>query len=81
MEPVDSVAALVANAQFRLALKGYNVKDVDEFLADIADRTEHGQVIPASEFDGVRFRLGLKGYNVDDVDSFLSNLAKRLATP
>jgi len=66
--------------EFRHALKGYNVEEVDEFLEALAARLERGEALFPEDVMSNGFRISWKGYHKQDVDSFLELLAAAINT-
>jgi DivIVA domain-containing protein len=68
------------NEEFRHALKGYNVEEVDEFLQALAARLERGETLFPEDMISNGFRISWKGYFMQDVDSFLKLMAAAIDT-
>jgi DivIVA domain-containing protein len=76
LPPVGSVINLVDGATFRKANLGYNMKQVDEFLAGVKTKTRMGDRISPSEISDVNFDASRGGYHVDEVDQLLATIAR-----
>jgi DivIVA domain-containing protein len=74
----DSFLNRVAEATFRLGLKGYSVIEVDRLLRELTARLVRGETIPPAEIKAASFRKMFKGYNCKEVDAFLAELAADL---
>ncbi len=72
------LAQTVRRVEFRLALRGYDVTEVDRFLEAVAARLDSRAPFDAGELTGAQFRRSLKGYNQDEVDAFLGDLASKI---
>jgi DivIVA domain-containing protein len=77
---VESLSQRIESVKFRLGLKGYNVDEVDRFLANLSHRIDNGDAITANELDHPQFRRSLKGYNIDEVDGFVRDIASSLGS-
>lgn len=75
---MDSVRTRITHVQFRLTLNGYNVDEVDNFLADLAQRIEIGDTISGKDLSDLSFDRSLKGYETQEVDAFVQVLASQL---
>jgi DivIVA domain-containing protein len=67
-------------ARFHQSLRGYNIKDVDEFLKLVAREVDAGRS-PVSLIEGAEFRQTLRGYNVNEVDKYLSSVSSGASLP
>jgi DivIVA domain-containing protein len=69
-------ASAIRKTKFSEKLRGYHPRDVDQFLAQVADRIDAG--LPVAEMArDVKFREKLRGYRPDEVDALLSRLASQ----
>ena len=73
--PLQDVASVLRTVEFRVALKGYNVLQVDEFLDSLAAKIDTGEEVFAEDVLFNEFRVSWKGYNKQEVDEFLERLA------
>jgi DivIVA domain-containing protein len=73
--PAPPLASLPRIVEFRLAFKGYNVDQVDEFLDSLAAKLDRGEELFAEDVISNEFRISWKGYNKGEVDEFLERLA------
>ena len=69
-----AIAAKINDARFPQRLRGYNIGDVDQFLADLAGRLIGGQEVNAEDLRRTRFRQTLRGYGVQEVDALLRDI-------
>jgi DivIVA domain-containing protein len=82
VQPVEDslrMEDLLRTVKFRLALKGYNVDEVDEFLDALAVKVHGDEALFPEDVTSHEFRIGLKGYSVDEVDEFLQMLAPMIS--
>ena len=73
--PPPDVASVLRCVEFRIALKGYNVLQVDEFLDALAVKLDSGEALFAEDLISNEFRISWKGYQKDEVDEFLGGFA------
>ena len=66
---------MLRTVEFRVALKGYNVLQVDEFLDSLAAKIDTREEIFAEDVLSNEFRVSWKGYKKQEVDEFLERLA------
>jgi DivIVA domain-containing protein len=66
--------------RFSQSLRGYNIKDVDEFLELVAQEVDAGRW-PASLIESAKFRKTLRGYRISEIDRYLSNLSHGAPPP
>ena len=66
--------------EFNLALKGYDVDEVDKYLEEVIQRNTEWSANPVGpdELRHRRFRVGLKGYNRNEVDVAMEKAAVQL---
>jgi DivIVA domain-containing protein len=74
-----SPSLFVRDVEFRHALKGYNVAQVDEFLEALADKLDGGEALFAEDVISNEFRTSWKGYYKEEVDEFLKHLAAEVS--
>jgi DivIVA domain-containing protein len=60
--------------RFSQSLRGYSVKDVDEFLELVAREVDAGRS-PASLIESAKFRQTLRGYKINEIDKYLNKLS------
>ena len=61
--------------EFRFALKGYDVAQVDELLEALAAKLDRGEELFSEDVISNEFRVSWKGYQKEEVDEFLEGLA------
>ena len=76
----DPLVSALRTEEFRLALKGYNVNEVDKFLDGLADRLERNDALFPEDVIRNEFRTSWKGYNKQDVHDFLRQIAAAIET-
>jgi len=76
----DPLVSGLRTEEFHLALKGYNVDEVDEFLEALAARIEIGESLFPEDVISNEFRISWKGYDKQDVDGFLERVAAAIDT-
>ena len=76
----DPLVTRLRTEEFRRALKGYNVDEVDEFLEALAARRERGEALFPEDVISIGFRNSWKGYHKQDVDAFLERTAASIDT-
>jgi len=78
LPPQDDVASVFRTVGFRLALRGYNVPQVDEFLETLAVKVDGGEEVFAEDVLSNEFRTSWKGYQKAEVDELLGVMAARV---
>ena len=73
--PPQDLASLLRTVGFRVAVKGYNVFQVDEFLEAVAVKVDTGEEVFAEDVLFNEFRTSWKGYQKKEVDEFLGVVA------
>ena len=76
----DPLVSALRTEEFRLALKGYNVDEVDKFLGGLAARLERNDALFPEDVIRNEFRTSWKGYNKQDVHDFLRQIAAAIET-
>ena len=72
--PTPDLASVLRTIDFRFALKGYDVLQVDEHLEALAEKLDNGELF-AEDVISDDLRTSWKGYQKDEVDEFLERLA------
>ena len=76
--PLPTLTGSIRYVEFRRALKGYDVGQVDVFLESLAVTVAGGGALFAEDVISHEFRTSWKGYHKEEVDEFLNLLASEL---
>lgn len=66
----------IRKATFRQTLRCYDIREVDQFLAGVADEVDAGRTIELMVRDA-RFQQKLRGYRPSDVDKLLDTFGRQ----
>ena len=80
MPSSEDMASVLRTVGFRVALKGYNVMEVDEFLEALAVKVDRGEEVFPEDLLSNEFRTSWKSYQKTEVDEFLGVMAARISS-
>jgi DivIVA domain-containing protein len=73
--PPSDATSVLRHVEFRIAVRGYNVLQVDEVLDALADKLDRDEELFPEDVISNEFRMSWKGYQKEEVDEFLERLA------